>query len=100
MFVKGIIVVENLFDSDDICYMFGVLKLLGVNVMFNEDKIVVIVEGVVGKFNILFELLFLGNVGIVYCLLIVVFVVVEGEYEFVGELCMEECLIGYLVDVL
>lgn len=43
---------------------------------------------------------FLGNVGIVMWFLCVVFVVSNVDIVFIGELCMEECLIGDLVDVL
>lgn len=34
------------------------------------------------------------------CFLCVVFVVSNVDIVFIGELCMEECLIGDLVDVL
>lgn len=99
--VEGIIIFINLLDSDDICYMLKVFSQFGVCYELSECKIECIVQGLGGVFNYVEYLeLFLGNVGIVMCLLCVVLVVFSVNVMLIGEFCMEECLIGDLVDVL
>lgn len=97
--VEGDIELINLLDSDDILYMFIVLIQLGIQYMFNENKICCMVKGNGGVFKVVELLeLFLGNVGMVMCFLCVVLVVSEVYCVLMGELCMEECFIGDLVD--
>lgn len=66
--IQGTTVVDNLLNSDDIHYMIGALRALGLNV--EEDKSIkrAIVEGCAGQFPVGKESrdevqLFLGNAG-------------------------------------
>lgn len=99
--VYGKIVLINLLDSDDVCYMLNVLIVLGVSYMFLVDCMCCEIIGNGGLLYVEGVLeLFFGNVGMVMCLLVVVFCLGSNDIVLIGELCMKECLIGYLVDVL
>ncbi|KAH9327946.1 hypothetical protein KI387_000054 [Taxus chinensis] len=65
---EGTTIVDNLLDSDDVRYMIGALKTLGLNVEEEREKNRAIVEGCAGRFPVgklgLKEVkLFLGNAG-------------------------------------
>ena len=66
--VQGTTVVDNLLDSDDINYMLGALKTLGLNVVDDKANKRAVVEGCGGQFPLVNESgeevqLFLGNAG-------------------------------------
>lgn len=60
---KGQTVVRNLLDSDDIRYMVGALKALGIKLEERWEEGVMIVEGCGGRFPAEGAELFLGNAG-------------------------------------
>ncbi|TQE03354.1 hypothetical protein C1H46_011005 [Malus baccata] len=103
--VQGTTVVDNLLDSDDIHYMLGALKTLGLNV--EEDKVNkrAVVEGCGGRFPLSNESvdevqLFLGNAGTAMRPLTAAIVAAGGHARYVldGVPRMRERPIGDLVD--
>lgn len=66
--IQGITVVDNLLNSDDVRYMLGALRTLGLHVEDNSELKQAIVEGCGGHFPVGKEAkddleLFLGNAG-------------------------------------
>ncbi len=98
---KGTTRLINLLDSDDIVFMLGALKQLGVNYQLSEDKTECIVEGNDGVFNAAESLeLFLGNAGTAMRPLCAALAISSGEFVVTGEPRMKERPIKHLVDSL
>jgi 3-phosphoshikimate 1-carboxyvinyltransferase len=97
----GITVLTNLLDSDDIAFMLGALKQLGVDYQLNEDKTECVVHGIGGVFNAAEPLeLFLGNAGTAMRPLCAALAISKGEFVLTGEPRMKERPIKHLVDSL
>eukprot|EP00879_Flechtneria_rotunda_P026414 GHRR01028163.1.p1 GENE.GHRR01028163.1~~GHRR01028163.1.p1 ORF type:complete len:260 (+),score=87.16 GHRR01028163.1:78-857(+) len=60
---EGTTVVKNLLDSDDIRFMVGALKALGIQMEEKWEEGVMVVQGCGGKFPVEGAELFLGNAG-------------------------------------
>lgn len=60
---EGTTVVRNLLDSDDIRYMVGALKALGIKLEERWEEGIMVVEGCGGRFPVEGAELFLGNAG-------------------------------------
>jgi len=95
----GKTVVENILDSDDIRYMVGALKALGVEIVEEWDKAQLTVTGCAGKFPEEGAELFLGNAGTAMRpLCAAVAAAGRGEYVLDGVARMRERPIQDLVD--
>lgn len=60
---EGTTIVRNLLDSDDIRYMVGALKTLGIELEEKWDEGIMVVKGCGGRFKVEGAELFLGNAG-------------------------------------
>jgi len=60
---EGTTIVRNLLDSDDIRYMVGALKVLGIQLEEKWEEGVMVVHGCGGRFKVEGAELFLGNAG-------------------------------------
>lgn len=86
--IQGTTVVDNLLDSDDIHYMLGALKTLGLNVEEDKANKRAVVEGCGGQFPLGNESgdevqLFLGNAGTAMRPLTAAVVAAGGHSRFV-----------------
>ena len=97
---EGTTTVTNLLDSDDIRYMLGALKQLGVKVELSEDKTTAQVHGTGGVFETPEEALYLGNAGTAFRPLTAALSAISGEFTLAGEPRMEERPIGHVVETL
>ncbi|KAM1063553.1 hypothetical protein FF1_027691 [Malus domestica] len=102
---EGTTVVDNLLDSEDIHYMLGALKTLGLNVEEDKENRRAVVEGCGGRFPLSNESvdevqLFLGNAGTAMRPLTAAVVAAGGHARYVldGVPRMRERPIGDLVD--
>lgn len=98
---SGTTLVTNVLFSDDVRFMLGALKKLGVKLTINEPNFEVKVEGLAGGFSVTGPTtLFLGNAGTAMRPLCAALALSEGEFELTGEPRMKERPIAHLVDAL
>lgn len=98
---RGVTVVTNLLDSDDVRYMLNALSALGVHYRLSADRTHCEVRGNGGPFQVAGPLeLFLGNAGTAMRPLAAVLCVGDNDITLSGEPRMKERPIGHLVDAL
>lgn len=97
---EGTTEVKALLDSDDVTYMLGALKQLGVSCEQNGNSRDFTVTGSGGGFSVKQADLFLGNAGTAFRPLTAALAWSHGDYQLSGVARMHERPIGDLVDAL
>lgn len=97
---QGTTQVKALLDSDDVSYMLGALKALGVSFEQQGSSRDFVVTGVAGVLPVKQADLFLGNAGTAFRPLTAALAWSQGAYKLSGVARMHERPIGDLVDAL
>lgn len=97
---QGTTQVKALLDSDDVSYMLGALKALGVSCEQQGSSRDFVVTGVAGVLPVKQADLFLGNAGTAFRPLTAALAWSQGAYQLSGVARMHERPIGDLVDAL
>lgn len=97
---QGTTEVKALLDSDDVSYMLGALKSLGVSCERQGSSRDFVVTGVAGVLPVKQADLFLGNAGTAFRPLTAALAWSQGAYQLSGVARMHERPIGDLVDAL